>query len=234
MQNNKNRRDFLTTSAVAAGMAAVGAPLLSPDKVQGNTSRSPIKIIGISGSPRRGKTTFESLGIALDAAKAVAPDNIQTEIIELLDYELFDTERVLGSAAVKGNGSYAKLQAKLADESVRGIIVGSPVHNSMPTVMISAFFAQIDHTILQGKIGGALAVGGGRNGGQESVVNGLNTFLFHEGLLMPGTGKSGRIGALLWNQKDSVAADDFGKKLAQLLGSRIAKVALALPADLLK
>lgn len=233
MDNMNSRRDFFVKGTTAIGTATIGAGLLTMGHAQGKTGKNPIKIIGISGSPRRGKTTVESLQLALSAARAVAPDQIETEIVELLDYELFDTERVLGPAAMKGTGSFAKLQAKLADVSVRGIIVGSPVHNSMPSVLISAFFAQIDHTILQGKIAGALAVGGARNGGQESVVSGLNTYLFHEGLLMPGTGKAGRIGALLWNQKDSVAADEFGKKLVQALGERVAKVALALPHDLL-
>lgn len=232
MKKDRSRRDFCTGSILALGTAVLGA---SQSTFAGADSGNGIKIIGISGSPRRGKTTVESLKFALDAGRAVDPNKIQTEMIELIDYDLFDTERVLGPSAIKnGKIPFADLEKKLADPSVRGILVGSPVHNSMLSVLISSFFARIDHKILQGKTGGALAVGGARNGGQESVVNGLNTYLFHEGLLLPGTGKSGRIGALLWNQKDSVASDEFGIKLAQILGERVAKVALALPPDLLK
>lgn len=234
MRENDSRRNFVISGALALGTAAMGTGLSASLQADESASGKCVKILGLNGSPRRGKTTAESLGCALAAAQAVCPERIETEIIELTDYDLFDSERVFGVAAVKGDGSYARLQAKLAEESVRGVIVGSPVHNSMPSVLISAFFAQIDHAVLQGKIGGALSVGGARNGGQESVVNGLNTFLFHEGMLLPGTGAAGRFGALLWNQKDSVAADEFGIKLAQSLGERIAKTALALPPDLLK
>lgn len=231
MEKECSRRNFIATTALAAGVATLGTTLAVASTTE---TAGKIKIIGISGSPRRGKTTVESLTLALEAAKEIDPNRIEIEIIELLDYNLFESERVLGSNAVKGNGSFAKLEEKLADPMVRGILVGSPVHNSMLSLMTSAFFAQIDHKILQGKVGGALAVGGARNGGQESTVSGINTYLFHEGVILPGTGKSGRIGALLWNQKDTVAADEFGIKLTKILGQRIAKVALALPADLLE
>ncbi len=232
MKKKWSRRDFFINGTAMTAMT--GMTVLGTEAISAVETSSSIKIIGISGSPRKGKTTFESLCYALDAAKATAQDRIQTEIIELSDYSLFDSERVFGPTAVKGNGSFAKLEEKLADPTVRGILVGSPVHNSMLSVLMSAFFAQINHTLLQGKVGGALAVGGARNGGQESVVQCLNTYLFHEGVILPGTGKSGRIGALLWNQKETVAADEAGLKLAKILGERIAKVAMALPADLLK
>lgn len=234
MRENDSRRNFVISGALALGTAVTGTGIASSLQTAEKTAGKRVRILGLNGSPRRGKTTAESLGYALAAAQAVSPDQIEIEIIELTDYALFDSERVFGSAAVKGDGSYARLQAKFAEESVRGIIVGSPVHNSMPSALISAFFAQIDHTVLQGKIGGALSVGAARNGGQESVVNGLNTFLFHEGMLLPGTGAAGRFGALLWNQNDSVAADDFGIQLARSLGERVAKTALVLPPDLLK
>ena len=234
MNDNYSRRGFLAGGTAALTTAILGSGLVC--QADGGVASSErqgeaVKIIAICGSPRRGKTTCESLKIALEAAKMAAPDRIQTELIELLDFDLLESERVWGSSAVKGNGSFSELEKKLSDPSVRGVLVGSPVHNSMLSVLMTAFFSQLNHTVLQGKVGGALAVGGARNGGQESVVECLNTYLFHEGVILPGTGKSGRIGALLWNQKDSVAADEPGIKLAQVLGTRVAKVALALPAN---
>ena len=231
MEKEWSRRDFFAAGSVALGTTALATGLGTSTLSADETGNGKIRIIGISGSPRRGKTTVESLNAALAAAKAVAPDKIETELIELIDYSLFDSQRVFGPAAVKGNGSFAKLEETLSAPAVRGILIGSPVHNSMLSVLLSAFFAQIKHTILQGKIGGALAVGGARNGGQESVVDCLNTYLFHEGVILPGTGKAGRTGALLWNQKDTAAADEAGLKLTKVLAERVAKVALALPAN---
>lgn len=235
MQRQTARRRFLAAGAAALSTAALGlaaSPVSAQDASAAPTGK--IKIIGINGSPRRDKTTAEALTQALEAAKAVAPDKIDVELVCLADYNLFASERLFGDAAVKGGDEYAKLNEKLADPAVRGVIVGSPTHNGAPSALIAALFGQIDHSVLQGKIAGALAVGGARNGGQEQVVDVINDYLFHEGAILPGAGASGRTGALLWNQKDSVARDDFGLGMARGLAQRVAKLALVVPADALK
>ncbi len=233
MQRQTARRQFLAAGAAAVSTAALGLVAGTPAVAQ-DAPAGKIKIIGINGSPRRDKTTAEALKNALDAAKAVAPDKIDVELIHLADYNLFASERLFGDAAVKGGDEYAKLNEKLADPAVRGVIVGSPTHNGAPSALIAALFGQIDHSVLQGKIAGALAVGGARNGGQEQVVDVINDYLFHEGAILPGAGASGRTGALLWNQKDSVAHDEFGLGMARGLAQRVAKLALVVPADALK
>lgn len=232
MRRQTARRQFLAVGAAALSSAALGLAASTASAQDAATGK--IKIIGINGSPRRDKTTAEALKNALDAAKAVAPDKIDVELVCLADYNLFASERLFGDAAVKGGDECAKLNEKLADPAVRGVIVGSPTHNGAPSALIAALFGQIDHSVLQGKIAGALAVGGARNGGQEQVVDGINTYLFHEGAILPGPGGSGRTGALLWNQKDSVAHDEFGLGMARGLAQRIAKLALVVPADALK
>lgn len=233
MQRQSDRRQFL---AAAVSTAALGLGAVSSASAQ-DAPAAPtgkIKIVGINGSPRRDKTTNEALENALAAAKAVAPDRIETELLQLSDYNLFASERLFGAAAVKDDGERASLNEKLADPAIRGVIVGSPTHNGAPSALIAACFGQIDHSVLQGKIAGALAVGGARNGGQEQVVDVINDYLFHEGAILPGPGGSGRTGALLWNQKDTVAQDEFGLDMARSLARRVAKLALVVPADLLK
>ena len=59
----------------------IAAVALAADST-GATPKEPIKIIGVCGSPRKGKTTATALQVCLDAAKAVA-DNIEIELIEL-------------------------------------------------------------------------------------------------------------------------------------------------------
>ena len=233
MQHEVARRQFFVAGAAALSTAALGLAA-APASAQDAAPTDKIKIIGINGSPRRDKTTAEALTKALEAAKAVAPERIEVELVHLADYNLFASERLFGAAAVKGGDEYAKLNEKLADPAVRGVIVGSPTHNGAPSALIAALFGQIDHSVLQGKIAGALAVGGARNGGQEQVVDGINTYLFHEGAILPGPGGSGRTGALLWNQKDTVAQDEFGLTMARGLAQRVAKLALVVPADALK
>ena len=71
--SNMNRRLFL--GAAAASVAAL------PDFASGAAAGS-VKIIGIVGSLRKGKSTYKAMDLALESAKKVGPA-IATEIIEL-------------------------------------------------------------------------------------------------------------------------------------------------------
>lgn len=242
MSQKLTRRHFLNSTILAAGSVAVAEAATKPKQASAQAvPAGKIKIIVLNGSPRKDKTTVAALTVAMEAAKAVAPDRIEVELVHLVDYNLLSSERVLGELAIptiSGKIDFVKLEEKLSAPEVRGILVGSPVHNSSPSSLVTLFFGQIrhgndknGHPILEGKPAGALAVGGARNGGQENVVNGINTYFFHEKMILVGTA-SGRVGALLWNQKDSIDADEFGKKLAVALGQRIAKAALSTPKNL--
>ena len=237
MSEKLSRRHFLSSTIIAAG-TAVATQQASAQAVP----TGKIKVIALNGSPRKDKTTVAALTVAMEAAKAVAPDRIEVELVHLADYNLFSSTRVLGDLAIpaiNGKMDFVKLEEKLSAPEVRGILVGSPTHNSSPSSLVTLFFGQVRHgndkngcPILEGKPAGALACGGGRNGGQENVVNGINTYFFHEKMILVGT-DSGRVGALLWNQKDSIDADEFGKKLAGTLGQRVATAALSAPKNLI-
>ena len=77
-----DRRGFLTTG-LGTGAAVIGAGV-SPAAGQ---SREKVKIIGISCSPRKGKTTFKAMGACLQAAKQVSP-KIETQLIELAGLDI--------------------------------------------------------------------------------------------------------------------------------------------------
>jgi len=81
MSSKASRRKFLQTAGIGAlaGTALAGQVNASATGAVQSTS---IKIVGIACSPRKGKTTAAALQIVLDAAKAVAPDRIVTELIE--------------------------------------------------------------------------------------------------------------------------------------------------------
>jgi hypothetical protein len=62
-----DRRKFITTSIVTRVSATVAS---SATNAAGKES---VKVLGISCSPRKGKTTATSVRIALDAAKELDP-----------------------------------------------------------------------------------------------------------------------------------------------------------------
>ena len=225
------RREFLSRAALVAGGAMAVAVMTNGMSVAaGDDAALKCRIVGLSGSPRRGMTTASGIRIALEAAQSVAPDRITTEFIELIDYPLGDA-RLLGEQAPTDTSAFSELEEKLAGAA--GFIIGSPVHNSGAAALVTLFFGQVTHSLLQGKVGAALSVGGTIRGGQENVVQVLNTFMMHEGMILPGTGTAGRTGAFCQSKKDSLDDDDYGRSLAVLIGQRVATVALALPFGLL-
>ena len=81
--------------------------------------------------------------------------------------------------------------------------------------------------LLADKAVGVLSVGGYRNGGQELVLQQIQTaMLCHECVIVGG--KPGAFqGATLWNAyEDDITKDEFGIESAKKLGIRVAGAAL--------
>jgi multimeric flavodoxin WrbA len=76
---------------------------------------------------------------------------------------------------------------------------------------------------------GALSVGGYRNGGQELVIEQIQTAMLCHEVMVVG-GKPGAFqGATLWNaDNDDIMKDEFGITSAKNLGMRVAEAALRL------
>ena len=220
-----NRREFLTTS-LAAGTAtsATSMAAVAQDK-------KTVKILGISCSPRKGKTTAAALTICLEAAKAVDP-RVTTELIELAgrNINVFDPANPKGA-----QGGFADLIPVLSDPNVGGIIVGTPIYLGNMTSLCKAF---LDHCIvfrqqkfaLSGKVGGVVAVGAARNGGQEMAIRSVQAALLCQEMIIVGDGQPmAHFGATLVNDgKDSIASDESGVSTAKNLGRHVAEVALRL------
>jgi len=83
--------------------------------------------------------------------------------------------------------------------------------------------------LLADKPVGVLAVGAYRNGGQELVIEQIQTvMLCHEVMIVGGKPKAHQ-GATLWNNyNDDITKDEFGMDSARKLGIRVAEVALRL------
>lgn len=224
MSERIGRRELIRTVGIAAVATAVGETAAARE-----TPRKR-KIVGISCSPRKGKTTAAALAVCLDAAKEQVA-GLETELIELADLSI-PAQLAAGQPLKDGEtDDFASLVPKLGDPSVVGIIVGSPVYFGNMSALCKAFLDRCvafrkDSFRLRNKVAGVLAVGGARNGGQELTIRSIQTALMGQDMVVVGDGEpSGRIGATLWNQNDSIAADDFGTNTAEKLGRRVAELA---------
>jgi len=229
MQNDLSRRRFLEAAGatVAAGAAVAGASEASGAR----TPAKPIKILAISTSARKGKTTAAGLKICLDAAKAVDPEHIETELIELAGMSI---PGAVGAGLPLGPGEkddFPQLLPKLTDPKLAGIIIGSPVYFGNISYLCAEFLDRL--TVLRktfvwsNKVGGVLAVAGARNGGQEQVLRSVQAAMFGQEMVLVGDGRpTAHCGATLWNNgKDDISHDEPGVATAKNLGRRVAEVA---------
>jgi multimeric flavodoxin WrbA len=226
MAEDLTRRALLGAAgaAVVAGAASeVGAATEGKEAPKGG----PIKIVGLSCSPRKGKTTAAALQVCLDAAKAVGP-NIEVELIELagLNVPVFDP-------AAPGSADFEKVAAKLTDPKVVGIVVGTPVYMGSMSSLCKAFLDRCitlrkDNFALANKVTGVVAVGGMRNGGQELTIQTVQAALLAQEMILVGDGRpTAHRGATLWNSaNDDISGDEVGLATAKNLGRRVAEVAL--------
>ena len=223
-----NRRKFIAKTLTAgAAVSIASAPAnASNDK--------PIKILGISCSPREGKTTATAVKAALDAAKKV-DSRIKAE---LLDLGGLDISGWSGGAkpneSQKISDDFDLILPVLRDPDVRGWIVGSPVYFRSMSALCKAFLERCavlrsPKLLLADMPAGVLTVGAFRNGGQELVIEQIQTALLcHEMMIVGGKPKAHQ-GATLWNAyKDDITKDEFGMDTAGKLGIRVAEAALRL------
>ena len=233
MANHVTRRGFLGAAglAVAAGTAArAGAADEAPK------AREPgrVKIVGVACSPRKGRTTAASLGVCLAAAKEV-DKRIETELIDLGGLAI-DGSLAAGLPLAPGQkDDFPAIARKLADPHVGGVIIASPVYFSSMSSLCKAFLDRWmvfrRNFALADRVGGVLAVGGARNGGQEVVIRSVQDALFCHDMVIVGVGRPhSRFGAAVWSKGGKPTEDQTGMASAKSLGRRVAQVALRLAA----
>jgi multimeric flavodoxin WrbA len=224
------RRRFLGTAGTAAAASAAGSAALAADSPQ-PAPRVPIKILGVCCSPRKGQTTAVALQVCLDAAKQVA-DNVEIELIELAGLKIPGCVAADVPLEPGEQDDFPALLPRLTDPKVAGIIIGTPVYFGNMSALCKAF---LDRCIvlrkdfpLSGKVGGVLAVGAARNGGQELTIASVQAVLFCHEMLLVGDGKpTSHRGATLWSGcPGGIEKDEFGLSTAKNLGRRVAEVAL--------
>lgn len=231
MTTDTTRRHFLGTAGIALVSTAATA---SAAESNVKPAAGPLKIIAISGSLRKGKTTAAALQICLEAAQAVAPNQIEVELIELAGLKIDASVAAGVQLPPDERDDFLPLIPKLSDPRVRGIIVGSPVYFGSMSSLCKAFIERC--TVFRkdnswcNKVAGVLAVGGARNGGQELTIQCIQAALMGFEMIVVGDSRpTSHRGATLWNasKDEGISKDEWGQGTAKNLGRRVAEVARA-------
>lgn len=220
------RRIFFGAASAASIALAQG-----PGAAQGSQAKT-VKIIGVSCSPRKDRTTAAALRICLESARAAGPE-IETELIDLGGMKI-NGDLAAGIPLAAGErDDFPPIEAKLRAPAVGGIIVGTPVYFSNMSSLCKAFLdrwmAFRGTFALRNKVGGAVAVGAARNGGQELTLQTIHAAMLCQDMIIVSEGKpTSRLGGILVSTKDDISKDETGLVTARSLGRRVAELALLL------
>lgn len=210
------------------------------------------KIIGICGSPRKG-TTELVLKRALKAAEGVP--GIETELMLLKGKKIhrcIHCDKCLESKTPLPSYCLFDDDMKgLIDQFVTadGIIIATPVYEMTVTGLLKDFMDRLrcylfisahrQQNVFKNMpcVGGAIAVGGTRHGGQETTLAAIvNFFLTYEVLATGGPGGN-YLGAAVWSKSSAPLkadqldeVDPVGMGRVEGMGKRVAELALVLEA----
>jgi multimeric flavodoxin WrbA len=224
-----DRRNFLTT-----GLAAAAFTSIRPATAGAADSKT-VRIVGVSCSPRAGKTTATAVNAALTAAKEV-DSRIKVELIDLGGLNI--SGWVVGAKPDKPElpeDDFDKfVLPKLRNPVPDGLIIGSPSYFRTMSALCKAFIDRLavlrsPKLLLANKPVGVLAVGAYRNGGQELVIEQIQAAMLCHEVMIVGGKPGAHQGATLWNNyNDDITKDEFGIDSARKLGIRVAEAALRL------
>ncbi|BCV21348.1 flavodoxin family protein [Moorella sp. Hama-1] len=200
-----------------------------------------VKLLGICGSPRKAATEY-ILTEALQAAAEI--EGVTTQLLTLRGKKInfcLHCDR-----CVKNELDYCPT----FDDDMRPVyqtfyeadayLLASPVYNMGASGQIVTFLNRFrpTYTILKKdpnyfsrKVGGAIAIGGTRNGGQETALNVLLGFYYTHGILVVSGGLGIYHGAAIWSQDRKVEGareDVTGVANARTIARRVAEAAIML------
>lgn len=191
-----------------------------------------VKIVGIMGSPREDGNTAYLVKTALKSAEEAGADT------ELINIASMNIEPCIACDICKNIGEcgiYDDMRViikKLQDAD--GIIIGSPVYFGSITSQLKMFMDRSRplrmNFKLRDKVGGAIAVGGSRNGGQETAISTIHEFLLIQDAIVVGDGAplAHYGGTGVGKVKGDAKTDDVGVETSRNLGRRVAELAMKL------
>ncbi len=186
-------------------------------------------ILGISGSPRKDSNTEYLVRVALDEAADVSGED--TELITVRELDVSPCracDYCIEHGVCKVEDDMDKVYELMRE--CDGMIVGSPVYYGGVSAQLKAI---MDRTrplrvewALKDKVGGAIAVGAARNGGQEETIRDIHAFFMIQAMIVVGdadpTAHFG--GAGVAAAPGEVKEDETGVETAKNLGNRVGEV----------
>jgi multimeric flavodoxin WrbA len=151
-----------------------------------------MKVLGISGSPRRGGNTDILINLALEA---LAAEGFETEFLSLSERPVkpcvacggcFVSDEI---RCVQNDPAFEGVLEKFA--AADGILVGSPVYFGSATPQIMALLDRVGYVsrkhpeLLRRKVGAAIVVA--RRAGQNFTFAQLNYFFLISDMIVPGS-----------------------------------------------
>ena len=204
-----------------------------------------MRILGISGSPRaKGNTEI----LVHEALKAASEMGAKTDFITLSGRKIKPctgcgtcrTESSMGICVIKDDDVPRIYEAM---READGIIIGSPVYFLSVTAQLKALLDRsvilryakgmpVDRPgvpggpefLLKNKVRGAIAVGGGRDGGQLFTVNSILQWMLLQSMIVVGN-NYGMGGSAKAGMKGDALNDEIGLAMARHVGLRVAEVA---------
>ena len=193
-----------------------------------------MKVVGISCSPRKGKSTFYALDTCLQAAKE-AVSGVETILIELSEMKIngcIACGKCMKVLECSQEDDFVKMIPILSDSELAALVIATPVYFGSMTSQCKAFLDRCvmfrrNGFLLRNKVGGVIAVGGVRNGGQELAIQAVQAAMLVQDMVLVSEGRpTSHYGATLWSgYPDGIEKDAFGLETTRNLGKRVAEVA---------
>lgn len=197
-----------------------------------------VKILGISGSHRNGATDY-CVKEALRAAEEVP--GVKTEFVSLrgkkLSHCIHCDNCIRKGELCTIKDDFQEIQDKFLE--AEGYIIGTPVYQMSATPLLQDFFSRLRPTYLvypghfSNRVGGAIATGGTRHGGQEMALLVIKNFFHTYEILVTGGPGGNYCGACVWTKdkkEEGAREDTIGMEKVVGLGRRVAEIALTLKA----
>jgi multimeric flavodoxin WrbA len=201
-----------------------------------------LRIVGICGSPKGDKSsTGYLLERALDAATEVLPDNGETVLLNIRDFNILHCTGCDSCVRRKPcpqseNDDMPKLEKELVDAD--GIIIAAPSYFTSVPGILKDFIdrsraMKMDGGKLKDTVFGAITHAGLKYGGQEHVIDILNRYAIAQGMIVVGSAgspvKDGTFGSGSLQTDDgswrTVTDDELAIRGSRLIGKRVAEVA---------
>ncbi len=193
-----------------------------------------VKILGISGSPRKASTDY-----AVKEALKAAKENFDVSTMfwsvkgKNIRYCIHCDKCIREKSMCYFEDDFKELEKLFLGAD--GFIIGSPVYDMNITAQLAACFNRlrpiylIHPNKLKNKVGGGIALGGTRHGGQESALQSIINFYLMHGILVCGGISGCYSGGTVWT-KDKKAqgamSDKIGMETVRGLGRAIAEAAI--------